>query len=299
MSTSEKDTSLVLGSLQEKGDYFSKQTVVEKKRAIDLQDAIEHITNETGLYRDAAKTAAIGVMNLHILTPNPAYSRADGVNVAKDAAGVTMKVLIVLEGKLNKLLQRKSEVLKSNKGLKTDISHFRRLRIQTDIQHAKNEEILRETKANIERMLSDSTAVVEERDRLLEKRDALERSNVEEQVVFQEEYEQLGTFIRAQNEALEEALLKERKEEMQEKKAGLKAALLAATPNGNSNTIKSSSIKKKSETETIPRLGRYSLQEEIDMAKQVQVKCNYYTNVHYYLSFLILLSCRWALYPIL
>ena len=34
---------------------------------------------ETDKYRDLSKKAAIEVMNIHVLTPNPAYSRADGV----------------------------------------------------------------------------------------------------------------------------------------------------------------------------------------------------------------------------
>ena len=61
---------------------------------------------------------------------------------------------------------------------------------------------------------SESVKVVEERDILVEKRDALERINKEEQAVFEEEYERMGTFIKDQNTALEDALLKERKLEM-------------------------------------------------------------------------------------
>ena len=98
----------------------------------------------------------------------------------------SIQVLIVLEAKLNKLLQRKSEVLNHNKQLKSDVNHFRRLRSQTDLQHFKYESALSETKSYIERMLAESTAVVEERERLVEKRDALERLNTEEQNAFQE-----------------------------------------------------------------------------------------------------------------
>lgn len=62
--------------------------------------------NISDKYRELAKKSAIKVMNLHVLTPNPAYSRADGVNISKEAHMVTSKTLIVLEAKLNKLLQR-------------------------------------------------------------------------------------------------------------------------------------------------------------------------------------------------
>jgi hypothetical protein len=44
-----------------------------------------------------AKKSAIEVMNIHVLTPNPAYNRADGVNIGKEAEVVTKKTLIVLE----------------------------------------------------------------------------------------------------------------------------------------------------------------------------------------------------------
>ena len=119
MSLGEKDASDVLGELQGKGDYFTKLSVTERKRVADLEDAITHITAETEKYRSKAKSAAIEVMNLHVLTPNPAYSRADGVDVARQAQAVTTKVLNILEMKLNKLLQRQSEIIIQNKSLKT------------------------------------------------------------------------------------------------------------------------------------------------------------------------------------
>lgn len=105
-------------------------------------------------------------MNIHVLTPNPAYQRADGVNIGKEAQIVTSKTLIVLEAKVNKLLQRKSELLNQNKKMKESINHYRLLRLQTDVSHAKMEAILREEKEKIEAYLAESTAVCEERDRL-------------------------------------------------------------------------------------------------------------------------------------
>ena len=46
MSSGERDTNDILGELQGKGDQFTKLCVVERKRLVDLEDAIEHITNE-------------------------------------------------------------------------------------------------------------------------------------------------------------------------------------------------------------------------------------------------------------
>ena len=131
-------------------------------------------------------------MNIHVLTPNPAYSRADGVNIGKEAQIVTAKTLVVLEGKVNKQLQRKSELLKKIKDMKEKINHFRLLRLQTDVSHAKFEATLAETKEKIEALLGESSAVVEERERLLEKKDTLERLNAEEQQKFVEDYEEMG-----------------------------------------------------------------------------------------------------------
>jgi hypothetical protein len=55
--------------------------------------------------------------------------RVDGVNVGKEAQMTTSKSLMLLEANLNKLLQRKSEIIKQNKDKKAEINHFRILRL--------------------------------------------------------------------------------------------------------------------------------------------------------------------------
>jgi hypothetical protein len=184
---------------------------------MDLEDAIDYIKKETQKYSDSARTAAIDVMNLHTITSKPAHSRSDGIDVGKHAAQATRKILNILEVKLNKLLQRKSEVINENKGLKAQINHFRRLRLQTDATHAKFEDNLRNCKESIEIRLSEATQIIEERDKVMEKKEALERTNLEEQRSFEEEYEEKGEFVKRQNKALDEALLKERKENVSDK----------------------------------------------------------------------------------
>lgn len=212
MSLGEVSISESLGDLQGKGDKFTRLSLMEKKRQMDLTEAINYIQSETDKFRSKAKQSAIDVMNIHVLTPNPAYSRADGVNIGKEAQIVTTKTLVILEAKLNKLLQRKSELQNHIKKMKETINHYRLLRTQTDAAHARFEETLAATKANIEHLLGESTKIVEERERTVEKKDALERLNKEEQQKFFEEYEEMGRFIKEQNEALELALLQERKE---------------------------------------------------------------------------------------
>jgi len=217
MSLGEKDASEVLGSLQGKGDHYTKLSVIERKRLQDLEDAIAHIMSETNKYRSWAKKAAIEVMNLHVLTPNPAYQRADGVSVAKDAQQVTTKALTILEMKVNKLLQRQSLILIQNKALRQEIDHFRQLRLQTDTSHLQFEEGLRLQKIHIEERLAESAAIVEERERLVEEKEALEVINREEQRKFEEEFNEMGAFIAQQNEALENSLLQERKEDQKKR----------------------------------------------------------------------------------
>lgn len=245
MSLGEKDASEVLGSLQGKGDHFTKLSVAERKRVADLEDAIAHISAETEKYRSWAKSSAIDVMNLHVLTPNPAYSRADGVDVGRQAAAVTKKVLTILEMKLNKLLQRQSEIIIVNKALKKDIDHYRLCRTQTNVSHAKFEHELAVTKQQIEEKLAESAAIVEERERLVAEKERLEKENEEEQAIFQEEYERLGAYIKKQNDALEESLLKERKED--KKKSKEVEASIAEQAN----------------------VSKLSLEEEVEIAKQM------------------------------
>eukprot|EP01038_Epipyxis_sp_PR26KG_P016376 gene16376-22323_t len=189
MSLGEEQPSQTLGNLQGKGDKFTKLSLLERKRLADLEDAIDYITKETDKYRSMAKKAAIEVMNIHVLTPNPAYQRADGVNIAKEAQIVTSKTLIVLEAKLNKLLQRKSEIIKNNKKVKETINHFRLMRLQTDTAHAKYEATLADEKRKIEQFLGEATHVCEEREKLLEKIDELKAINIREQAIFTEKYE--------------------------------------------------------------------------------------------------------------
>jgi hypothetical protein len=103
MSGGQQDTSEVLGTLQLKGEEFAKRMVVEKKRLKDLNDAIDHITKESEKFRAKAKEFAILVLNKNVLTANPAYQRADGINVGREAMQQTKKSLIICENNLNKV----------------------------------------------------------------------------------------------------------------------------------------------------------------------------------------------------
>lgn len=214
MSLGEASTTNTLGTLQDKGAKFTKLSHMEKKKNEDLEDAINFITKETEKYRQMSKSKAIEVMNVHVLTPNPAYSRADGVNIGKEAQMVTTKSLNILEAKLNKLLQKKSSLQNHIKKMKETINHYRLMRIQTDSSHSRFEQSLIEAKAEIEKLLNESTELVEEREKIMEKKVEYEEINQKEQQKFIEEYEFMGQFIRTQNQILESILLEERKHDL-------------------------------------------------------------------------------------
>ena len=167
------------------------------------QDAISHITTETEKFRAHAKKYAIKCLNKNILTPNPAFQRADGVNVGREAELQTRKSIVTLEATLNRQLQRRSEIDIMNAKIKQDINHMRLVRIQTDSQQRKFETLLYETKETIEKLMGESATVIEERDRLVEMKESLELQNKEEQKIFEEEFEDLGKYIKEQNSALE------------------------------------------------------------------------------------------------
>ena len=83
MSSGERDTHEVLGELQGRGDQYTKLCVLERKRLADLEDAIEHITNEVTRYRDNATASAVALMNHQSLAPNPSLTKADALDVSR------------------------------------------------------------------------------------------------------------------------------------------------------------------------------------------------------------------------
>jgi chromosome segregation ATPase len=216
MSTGEPNTSDVLETLQHKGDNFARSIIVERKRLNDLVDAIRHIDEQTDKYRESAKKAAIQVMNLNILTPNPAYSKADGAEIGKQAQAVTTKTMVVLEAKLNSKSKVKSEKQQQNNQLKVEIDHMRRMRLQTDLSHRNFDAQLRALREKITFIMSESTAVVEQREGLVDSIQTLERHNAEEQKQFEAEFDEMGRYIQEQNTNLELALVQERKENLKD-----------------------------------------------------------------------------------
>ena len=244
------------------------------------------------IYRALAKAAAVDVMNLHVQTPHPAYKRADGNDVGRQAMLITKKVLSKLEAELNKLLQRRSEIINNNKSKKIEINHLRRMRIQTEITHNKYENTILEIKQNIERLSTESNDIIIERERLVKEKDNLEKINLDEQKTFSEQHEAMSDFIKGQNSALEEALLKERKFDKNPTTATL-TDTTSTTPTSTLALTNNNTTSNSTALTTTPATGgntggtgttdsaaaaALSLEEEIDMARQVSRLTNFVHN---------------------
>lgn len=201
-------TSEILQNLQTKSDNYARQTIVENKRLDDLRDALSHIGQQIEVFRKRSKDEAVDVMNS--TRAGGGYNKADGVNVGREAEQATKKMLSSLEIKANKLLQRRSELINQIKAQKSTINHARRVRIQTDQAHKALEISLLAVKDKIDSIMRDSTEKLELRDKEMETREMLEKTNAEEQARFEEEYENMGKFIREQNDLLEQMLTHDR-----------------------------------------------------------------------------------------
>jgi hypothetical protein len=186
MSGVKDKTAEVLESLQSKGDQYAKTFLLEQTRENELSDAIQHVNEVIEKYRAMSKTAGIKVMNMHVLPKKDVdgnyitrdvYEDADGVDVGRQAQGVTRKALNILETRYSMLLQRKSVVTNTNTQLKTYITHHRKIRLQTDLAHAQLVESLADHRRRIERLLSESTKVLERRQKLVDETKILEQFN--------------------------------------------------------------------------------------------------------------------------
>ena len=110
-----------LASLQQRGDVFTRSMLNSKRRVSQLTDAIREADDLILKNRDRTKKKAIGLLNLHSLTPHEAYQRADGLNPTKLADINQKKLVANLESRLNKALIRHSEVVNENNGIKAKV----------------------------------------------------------------------------------------------------------------------------------------------------------------------------------
>ena len=107
-----------LATLQRRGDVFTRNMLDSKLHVAQLQMACKEADALIVANRQKTKKKAIGLLNLHVLTPNDAYQRADGLNPTKLADINQKKLVANLEARLNKALIRNSMTINENNDIK-------------------------------------------------------------------------------------------------------------------------------------------------------------------------------------
>jgi len=72
-----------MNELQERGQVWTEKMFEAKEDNWKLEELCKDKEKEVKKRRQEVKEKAINLLNLHILTPNPAYQRADGLNPTK------------------------------------------------------------------------------------------------------------------------------------------------------------------------------------------------------------------------
>jgi hypothetical protein len=154
------------------------------------------------------KQKAIDLLNLHILTPNPAYQRADGLNPTKLADINQRKLVSNLEARLNKALIRNATTINENNAIKAKVDKLRQKRMNDNFNRASLEKKLRKLQADLDVVMETAAAAAEQRESYQEKKNQLLSDNIDEAAEFNEVYAQLGKYIDMQNELLEKSIEK-------------------------------------------------------------------------------------------
>jgi hypothetical protein len=197
-----------LGNLQKRGDLFTRQMLQSKLKVSKLKELCKEADSLIVKNRDRTKTKAIGLLNLHTLTPNEAYQRADGLNPTKLADINQKKLVNNLEGRLNKALIRQSETENDNNTLKAKIDKVRRKRGVDNFNRIALSKKLEAVNQRMEDILEASRIAAEQREEAVESKNALIGSNIDEAEAFAAEYNRLAQYIDVQNRMLEESISK-------------------------------------------------------------------------------------------
>ena len=145
---------------------------------------------------------------MHILTPNPAYQRADGLNPTKLADINQRKLVSNLEARLNKALIRNATTINESNAIKAKIDKLRQKRMNDNFNRTSLEKKLRKLQADLDVVMETAAAAAEQRETFQEKKNQLLSDNIDEAAEFNEAYAQLGKYIDTQNELLEKSIEK-------------------------------------------------------------------------------------------
>ncbi|GMI11812.1 hypothetical protein TrVE_jg6525 [Triparma verrucosa] len=204
----QKQMNDTLATLQQRGDIFTRNMLNSKLRVAQMQMALKEADALIVANRDKTKKKAIGLLNLHVLTPNDAYQRADGLNPTKLADINQKKLVANLEARLNKALIRHSETVNENNGIKHKVDKLRRKRLNDNFNRLSLEKKLRRLQELMDKVMETAAEASDQREKAAEAKNALLSVNIDEAAVFNEEYNDLGAYIDNQNELLEESIAK-------------------------------------------------------------------------------------------
>ena len=197
-----------LATLQQRGDIFTRNMLNSKLKVAQMQMALKEADALIVANRDKTKKKAIGLLNLHVLTPNDAYQRADGLNPTKLADINQKKLVANLEARLNKALIRHAEVVNENNGIKAKVDKLRRKRLNDNFNRGSLEKKLRRVQGLMDDVMESASLAADQREKAVEDKNVLLSANIDEAVVFNDAYQELTEYIDTQNELLEASISK-------------------------------------------------------------------------------------------
>mmetsp|Transcript_66815 Transcript_66815/g.184253 ORF Transcript_66815/g.184253 Transcript_66815/m.184253 type:complete len:257 (+) Transcript_66815:336-1106(+) len=192
-----------LSELQLKGDVFTRQMVLEKKRILDLEEAIIEADKQINAYQKNLQGHALEVLNLH--TANPT-TRADGYNPSRQGEVAQSKLVHNLENRLNQLLVRLSRTESENTQIKMKIDQFRRQRHTCNTNRKNLEVHVASTQEKVARLLENSALIKDVHTEIVIKQENEVLQNAEEQKQFTRMFGELGDYIEVQNNNFEQSV---------------------------------------------------------------------------------------------
>eukprot|EP00520_Triparma_pacifica_P004066 CAMPEP_0118651542 /NCGR_PEP_ID=MMETSP0785-20121206/10842_1 /TAXON_ID=91992 /ORGANISM="Bolidomonas pacifica, Strain CCMP 1866" /LENGTH=506 /DNA_ID=CAMNT_0006544003 /DNA_START=118 /DNA_END=1635 /DNA_ORIENTATION=- len=197
-----------LNTLQQRGQIFTEQMFEAKEANWKLEDLCKEKEKEVKRRREEVKQKAIDLLNLHVLTPNPAYQRADGLNPTKLADINQKKLVANLEARLNKALIRNATTINENNAIKAKIDKLRQKRLNDNFNRLSLEKKLRNLQRQLDVVMETAAKAAEQREAYIDKKNQLLSDNIDEAAEFNEAYARLGEYIDTQNELLEKSIEK-------------------------------------------------------------------------------------------
>jgi len=204
----QKQSSLseALAKMQERGDAYARQMMLERHRLNQLQDQLQITTQEINCLRNENKEKAIKLMNMHNAKLSDSYKRVDGKNPTKLAEANQKSLLKNLEVRLNKALVRQNEITNENEEIKAKIDKERVKICHDYTTRLDTEKKLKVIQNSMDEILRSASAAVVDRDLAIGKISQITEENQKEQEEFEKEYEDLSYYIAEQNSLLEQSI---------------------------------------------------------------------------------------------